>query len=73
MANIKSLADLNGEDGDDDNRKHNDYYAGGEKRHVNDRTACLRPCAVQNSCCGDQATTDKACCRPVHVLQWPAD
>ncbi|KAF8072890.1 PUX4 [Scenedesmus sp. PABB004] len=30
MANIKSLSDLNGEDGDDD-RKHNDYYAGGEK------------------------------------------
>jgi hypothetical protein len=31
MANIKSLSDLNGEDSDD-NRKHNDYYAGGEKR-----------------------------------------
>jgi hypothetical protein len=31
MANIKSLSDLNGEDSDD-NRRHNDYYAGGEKR-----------------------------------------
>ncbi|KAF6266706.1 ubiquitin-related domain-containing protein [Scenedesmus sp. NREL 46B-D3] len=30
MANIKSLSDLNGEDSDD-NKKHNDYYAGGEK------------------------------------------
>jgi hypothetical protein len=34
MANIKSLSDLNGEGDGDDNRKHNDYYAGGEKRYV---------------------------------------
>lgn len=35
MANIKSLSDLNGEDGGgDDNGKFNDYYAGGEKRYV---------------------------------------
>jgi UBX domain-containing protein 1 len=33
MANIKSLSDLNGDGDDDDNRKHNDYYAGGEKRY----------------------------------------
>lgn len=33
MANIKSLSDLNGEGEEDDNRKHNDYYAGGEKRY----------------------------------------
>lgn len=33
MANIKSLSDLNGEGDGDDNRKHNDYYAGGEKRY----------------------------------------
>jgi UBX domain-containing protein 1 len=32
MANIKSLSDLNGEGEGDDNGKHNDYYAGGEKR-----------------------------------------
>eukprot|EP00775_Hariotina_reticulata_P013724 gene13724-13846_t len=30
MANIKSLSDINGDDGDD-NKKFNDYYAGGEK------------------------------------------
>lgn len=34
MANIKSLADLNGEGEGDDNGKFNDYYAGGEKRYV---------------------------------------
>lgn len=32
MANVRSLSDLNGEGSDDDNKKHNDYYAGGEKR-----------------------------------------
>lgn len=32
MANIKSLSDLNGDDGDDKQGKFNDYYAGGEKR-----------------------------------------
>jgi hypothetical protein len=32
MANIKGLSDLNGDDDRDDDRKHNDYYAGGEKR-----------------------------------------
>lgn len=32
MANVRSLSDLNGKDEDDDKRKHNDYYAGGEKR-----------------------------------------
>eukprot|EP00878_Enallax_costatus_P001620 GHUV01001771.1.p1 GENE.GHUV01001771.1~~GHUV01001771.1.p1 ORF type:complete len:283 (+),score=97.43 GHUV01001771.1:128-976(+) len=31
MANIKGLSDINGEGSDDENRKHNDYYAGGEK------------------------------------------
>ncbi len=33
MSNIKSLADLGGEESDHDD-DHNDYYAGGEKRHV---------------------------------------
>ena len=33
MSNIRGLSDLKGED-EDDNRKHNDYYAGGEKRWV---------------------------------------
>lgn len=32
MANVKSLSDLNGEGDDDKQSKHNDYYAGGEKR-----------------------------------------
>ncbi len=32
MANVKSLSDLNGEGDDDKPSKHNDYYAGGEKR-----------------------------------------
>jgi hypothetical protein len=31
MSNIRSLADLNGEESDHDS-DHNDYYAGGEKR-----------------------------------------
>lgn len=31
MANVKSLSDLNGDGDDDRDRKHNDYYAGGEK------------------------------------------
>jgi len=49
MANIKSLSDLNGEDGDD-NGKHNDYYAGGEKRHVKmtDRHATAVCCPKQS-------------------------
>lgn len=33
MSNIKSLADLGGDESDHDD-DHNDYYAGGEKRHV---------------------------------------
>ncbi len=34
MANVKSLSDLNGDGDDDRDRKHNDYYAGGEKRQA---------------------------------------
>lgn len=44
MANIKSLSDLNGEDGDDKG-KFNDYYAGGEKRYV-----CYGGCTCETCC-----------------------
>lgn len=67
MANIKSLSDLNGEDGDD-NGKFNDYYAGGEKRwDVRSGSMTFRHC---------QLTHDHAHLSAVVVpcsCQWSAD
>jgi hypothetical protein len=50
MANIKSLSDLNGDDGDDKG-KFNDYYAGGEKRCEATHAASLEFAALQRVCC----------------------
>jgi hypothetical protein len=50
MANIKSLSDLNGDDGDD-KKKFNDYYAGGEKRCDTIHAACPELAALQHMCC----------------------
>lgn len=50
MANIKSLSDLNGDDGDDKG-KFNDYYAGGEKRSDTILAARLERAALHQLCC----------------------
>jgi hypothetical protein len=50
MANIKSLSDLNGDDGDD-KKKFNDYYAGGEKRYATMHAASPEPAALHQVCC----------------------
>jgi hypothetical protein len=76
MANIKSLADLNGEDGDDDNRKHNDYYAGGEKRWVGGvggDGAAGSPAACMDVLRETQLITPCALCLPLPCTQWAAD
>lgn len=64
MANIRGLSDINGEGSDDDNRKHNDYYAGGEKR---------QGCMLSSAPATAHLSVDLLLTpRPYSVSQWPA-
>jgi hypothetical protein len=68
MSNVRSLADLNGDESDHDS-DHNEYYAGGEKR-------CARITHTHPSCAGWPLPARRLAPRPILLRaapQRPAD